>query len=233
MLVLVQIVAAHDGPRAALLHGRAEGGQIDFIERAVVHDDVRQVAVGFAVVQREVLHAGRHAVLLQPLDVGHHDAAGQVGILAHVLEVAAVERRAVNVHARAQDDVLAAVAGFFAQAFPVETGHVRIPRGSQAGQRGEGHARVVGPAGLVPLVPFHLGADAVGPVVGPEFGDAEAWHPGAAEFRLGVDHVDFLLKRHAPQRVLYPFLDGTAFVQVDGRLLGNGRKDEGQRNGKE
>ena len=140
VLVVVEVVGTHDAPGLALGDGGTEGGQIDFMKCAVAHHDVHLMAILLVVVQRVVLHAGRHALRLQSLHVGHHHARGQPRVLAHVLEVAAGQRRAVDVDARTQYHVLAAIARFLAEALAVETRQIGVPRGSQAGQGREGHA---------------------------------------------------------------------------------------------
>ena len=233
MAILIEVVAAHDGPRLALLHGGLEGGQVDFIQGTVVHDDIRVVAVHFVVVQGKVLHADSHAVLLHALDIGHDHAARQIGVFAHILEIAAVQRSAVDVDTGTQQHVLLAIAGLLAHALTVEQGHLGIPRGGQTGQGRESHARVIGPAGLIPFVPQHFGADAVRAVVGPQLRDAQTCHARTAEFGLGVDDGNLFLQRHAPQRVFHSFLDRFVLVQIDGLLLGGEGESRSQSQGKQ
>ncbi|CCZ47875.1 predicted protein [Bacteroides sp. CAG:661] len=72
VLALVQVVRAHDGPCLALLHSGLEGRQIDFIQGTVVHHDIQCRAIDFLIVQRKVLDAGRHAVLLHALYIGNN-----------------------------------------------------------------------------------------------------------------------------------------------------------------
>ena len=105
----VEVVSTHDAPSACLGDCRLESRQINLMERAVVYHYVHLMAVFLIVVERIVLHASGNALRLQPLDIWHHHAAGQIGVFAHVLEVAAVERRAVDVDARPQYHVFAAV----------------------------------------------------------------------------------------------------------------------------
>ena len=224
VLVLIEVVGAHEAPGLALLNGGAEGGQVDLVKGAEAHLHVHLVAIFLVVVQGVVLHTGGHASRLEALDVGHHHARGQVGVFAHVLEVTASQRRAQDVDARSQDDVLATVEGLLAQALAVEAGHLGVPRGGQTGQRGEGHARVVGLAGLLPFVPQHVGPHAMRAVVGPQVGNAQAGHAGGRELRLGVDDAQLLVERHAAQRVLNALLQGLRLVKVDGRLRRCGAK---------
>ena len=120
MLSFIQVVRPHDSPCASFLDGGLECWQVDFIQGAVVHDDIGVVSVYFVVVQRIVLDAGSHSIALHAFYVRHYHLGGQVRIFAHVFEVASVERRAVDVDARSQYDVFLAVACFLADAFAVE-----------------------------------------------------------------------------------------------------------------
>ena len=190
MLAFVEVVGAHDGPGLPLLHGGLEGGQVNLVERAVVHDDVGVVAVHLVVIQRIVLDADGHAVALHALHIRHHHPGSQIRIFSKVFEVAPVQGRAVDVHPGAQEHVLFAIARLLADAPAVEQGHVGVPGSGQARQRGKGHARVIGPAGLIPLVPQHFRTHAVGAVVCPQLRNAQAADARAAELGLRVNHVD-------------------------------------------
>ena len=167
-----------------------------------------------------MLHAGRDSVGLHALDVGNHHRGGEVGVFAHVLEVASVEGSAVDVDSGTEEHGLVAVAGLFSYALAVEQRHVLVPGGCEAGQRGEGNAGVIGPAGLVPFVPEDFGAYPVGAVGGPDFGNAETRHSAGAELGLGVDHGDLLFQRHSAERILDAVLDGLGLIEVDRYLRG-------------
>ena len=231
VLVLIEVVGTHETPCPTLLHGSAEGRQIDFVEGALADDDVHLVAVLLVVVQRIVLHAGGHALRLQALDVRSHHARGETGVFAHVLEVATVQGCAQNVDAGAQDDVLAAIEGFLAQALAVEAGHRGVPRCCQTGEGREGHARVVGLSGLLPLVPEHVGTHAVGAVVGPQVGDAQTGHAGCRELRLGMDDAQFLVERHAAEGIADALLQRLRLIEIDRQTLlppDDGGRQDGQ-----
>ena len=219
VLVVVQVVRAHYAPCAAFLHGGAEGREVDFAQRTVADDDVDLVAVHLVVVQRVVLDTRGDAVRLQSADVRHNHARRQQRVFAHVLEVASAQRRAQHVDARAQEHVLAAVKGFLAERLSVGAGHRRVPRSGKTRKRGEGHARVVGLPGLHPFVPKHVGTHAVGTVVGPELGYAEACHAWRAELALGVDDGYLLGRSHASEGVLHTLLYRFGIVKVDGQCL--------------
>ena len=213
-LALVKVIGAHDRPGAALLHGRPEGGQIDFVEGTVVDSHVVEEARCLLVVQRVVLHARRHIVRLDTLDIRNHHRRRQIRILAHIFEVAAAQRRPVDVHAGTQQHVFLAVARLFADALAIERGQGRIPRSRQGRQGREGGARVGGPARLVPFIPQDLRADAVRAVGAPDLRNAEPRHAGRTEFGLRVDQGYFLLYGQARKRIFHPLLQRTAFIKI-------------------
>ena len=215
VLILIEVVGPHDSPGATLGDSGMEGRQVDFAKRAVADDDVDLMTVFLVVVERVVLHAGRHPFRLQSLHIGNYHARGQPWILAHILEVASVERGAVDVDARSEHHILVAVERLLAQAFAIGPGEARVPRGGEACECREGHARVVGLSGLLPLVPKHVGTHAMRSVIGPEVGEAETFHTCRREFRLSMDDGDFLVERHASERVLHPRLDVFRLIEVD------------------
>ena len=197
----VEVVRTHYRPCASLGHCGLESGQVYLIEGAVGEVYVGVVAAMLLIVEGIVLHAGGHAVALHALNIGHHHSGGQIGILAHILEVAPVERRAQYVHTRPEEHILLAVAGLLAYALAVERGHLGVPGGGEAGQGGESGHRVVGPPGLVPLVPEHLGTHPVGAVGAPQFGDPQPGHTRRTEFRLRMYHAYLLFGGHPAQSI--------------------------------
>ena len=218
MLALVFIIGAHDGPCPALLDSRLEGRKVNLVEGPVVDLDVDAVAVLLLIVQREVLDAGGDAVLLHLLNIGNHHPRSEERIFAHILEIAAVERRAVDVHAGTQQDVLFAVAGLLADGLPVEGRHLGVPRRGEARQGRECRAGVVRPARLIPFVPQHLGADAVGTVGTPHLGDTQTRNARRREFRLRMQDGHLLFEGHAREGVLHPFFKRLRLVEVDGHI---------------
>ena len=176
VLVVINIISAHDGPHLALLHGSLKGGQIDLVQGTVGYFYVYVEAVFFVVVQAIMLHTGRHTQRLHALNVGHHHGRGEEGVFAHILEVAAVKGCAVYVYARAQYHILATIQCLFAQTMAVKVREGGVPRGSQAGKGRKGYARVVGLACLFPLVPQYVGAHTVRAIIGPKVGEPQSWH---------------------------------------------------------
>jgi hypothetical protein len=104
------VVGAHHRQHARLLYGRLEGGQVDLAQRALVHLDVDRAALDLLVVRGEVLDARGDLLRLHAADVAHGEPGRQVGVLAQVLESAAAQRRAQDIDAWPQQDVLAALA---------------------------------------------------------------------------------------------------------------------------
>ena len=119
VLILIQVVGTHDGPGISFLNGRLEGGQVDFIEGTVVYDDVGRVAVYFLVVECIMFHTGCYTVLLDALHIGDYHLSGQIRVFAHILEIAGVQWRAVDVYTGAQQDRFIPVTGFFTDAFTI------------------------------------------------------------------------------------------------------------------
>ena len=176
VLVFIEIIRTHDRPRLSLLHSSLKGRQVDLVEGTVADDDIHLMTVFLVVVQGIVLHTGCHTLRLETLDIGHHHARGQPGILAHILEVATSEWRTIDVHTRTQHHTLSSVECLLAQALAIETGHGRIPRSSQTGKGWEGHARVVGLSCLLPLVPQHVRTHTMRTIVRPKVRESQTLH---------------------------------------------------------
>ena len=176
VLVLIEIVGAHDSPCPTLLHSSLEGRQIDFMKSTIADDDIHLMTVFLVIVQGIVFHTGCDTLRLKSLNIRHHHSGSQPGILAHIFEVAAIQRGAVDVHARTQHDMLATIEGLFAQALTIELGETRIPGGSQTGKSRESHTGVVGLTSLLPLIPKHIGTYAMRSIVGPQIGEAQTFH---------------------------------------------------------
>ena len=221
MLPLVAIVGPHDGPGLTPLHGSLEGGQIELIESPVAHLHIDRIAVILLVVQGKVLYTGGHPVGLYPFDIRHYHFSGQVGVLAHIFKITPVQRCAVDIHPGAQQHILVSVASLLAYRAAVQESHLGVPRSGQTGQSREGHARVVGPTGLLPLVPSHLGPYAVRPVGHPVLGQAQSGNPRRTEFRLCVTQGHLLFKGHSRQGIFDALLDSFRIVQVN-RSLSHG-----------
>ncbi len=229
------VVGGHDGPHAAFLHCGFEGGEVDFVEGALVDVRVDAMALELLVVGGEVLDGGDDAFTLHALDVGDGEAAGEVGIFAVALEVASPQRYAIDVDGRAEDHVAAEALRFLSDGAGFALDQVGIPRcrhgdaGGKAGGEDLGAGRGVGGAGDGGTA--KPGTHAHGAVGHFDGGDAEALdgrrlHPAGAG-----EHGGFLFEGHAAEEVGDALLNGgrgdlVGGVGGDWGLCGNCRKGE-------
>ena len=218
MLVVIQVVRTHNGPCFSFLHGRFKGRQVNFVECTVGNFHICGVAVEFLVVECVMFYAGRDSDRLHSLYVRHNHYGSEIRVFAEVFEIAAVVRSTENAHSWPENHRLVAVARFLSQAHAVNARHVGIPGSRKAGKSRESQARVIGAAGLVPLVPEHIGAHAVRTVVGPHLGYSQTSHTRGTEFALGVNDVYFLLQCHTLQGIFYALVDRLRLVEVNRRL---------------
>ena len=109
MLVLIEIIGTHYSPCLALLHGSLEGREIDFAKGAVAHYNVHLMAMLLVIVQSIVLHTSSNALALKTLNVRNHHTGSEPRVFAHILEVAAVQRGAVDIDTRSQHHIFIAV----------------------------------------------------------------------------------------------------------------------------
>ena len=167
MLVQILVVTAHQAPGLTLFDSSLEGTEIELAQGTVGDDDIDVAAELLLLVEGIVLHAAGDTVALERLDVVDNHGRCQIRVFAHILEVTAVERRAVEVDAWTQQDVFLAVTGLLANAFAIDGGHLGVPGGSQTGEGREGSDGIVGPIGMTPVVPVDFHADAVRAIAGP------------------------------------------------------------------
>ena len=218
VLVLIKVIRAHDGPCPTLLDGSLEGREIDLMQGAVADDDVHLMPVFLIVVQGIVLHTGSNALRLKTLDVRHHHSGGEPGVFTHILKVAAIKRCAVDVHTRAQYDMLTTVECLFCQTLTIETGERRIPSGCQTGQRRECDTGVIGLTSLHPLIPQHIRTHAMRSVVGPEVRESQSFDTRTGEFRLCMDDSDLLIECHPCQGIIDTLFNRLRLIEIDRRL---------------
>ena len=202
MLILRTIVAVdlvvggHHAHRPALAHGALEGLEVDLPQRPFVHLGVHAAAVGLLVVDGEMLDAGRRAPVLQALRVAHRQCSAEGGVLAQVFVGTAAHGQALDVDGRAENDVLAAQAGFDAHARAVVIGQVLGPGRREGGTRREIGGGIELPARGLEAVGHALFADAEGAVGIVHVRNAEALHAGRRHVGLAVQHIDLFLEGH-------------------------------------
>src|SRR6185437_8234891 len=87
------------------LNGGFKSGETNFPHGALIDDRIRVVAVEFGIVGHEVFGRGANALALDATDVADRDARGEVRVLTKVFEVAAIQRRAIDVESRAKEKI--------------------------------------------------------------------------------------------------------------------------------
>ena len=85
-----------------LLHRSFERRQINLPQRPLADDRIRIMPQVLRVVAGEMLDRRAHTLLLHAGDVPHHNRRREEGVFAEVFKVAAIARRAINIHARPQ-----------------------------------------------------------------------------------------------------------------------------------
>ena len=124
-----QVVGAHERARAGFLEGDLEGQQVALAHGPFVHLDVDEAAAVLLVVESVMLDVADDTLLLEPLHVRAHHAAGQDRVLAAVFEVTAVAWFAIQVDSAAQRHGVALVAQLAADERAVFAGQAQIPGG--------------------------------------------------------------------------------------------------------
>ncbi len=162
-----------------------------------------------------MLHAGSHAFFLNALYIRHRHLRREERVLAHILEVAAAERCAEDVHPGCEQDGLAPEAGLLAHVHAVAVGHFAVPRGREAGQVRVCGAGVVGMPRPFPLVPEVVLTDAERAVAHPYVGYAEPRNSRRGELGLGAEQRDLFFEGEPRERVLDTGLDGGGGVKID------------------
>ena len=102
VLAVEVVVCTHNRPATTLLNGCLEGGEVDFIQSTVVQYRLGGVAVGLLIVQCVVFYAGGNAIFLHLLHIGDNHLGSQIGVFAHIFEVATIQRTTIDVYARAE-----------------------------------------------------------------------------------------------------------------------------------
>ena len=81
------------------------------------------MTVGFLIIERKMLYAHSHTVLLHLLYIRHCHLAGQKRVFAHIFEITATERCTVDIHSRTQKHILLTVARLFSDRLSVKSRH--------------------------------------------------------------------------------------------------------------
>ena len=160
-------------------------------------------AESLLLIEDKMLHAAGDTVRLQPLNIRHAHLRGEIRILAHILEIAAIERRAVQIYAGPQQHRLVAVACLLAHTASVKSRHLGLPGRRQAGQRRERRAIIIRPPCVVPVIPVNLHTHSVRAIAAIQLRHAKTRHTGARELRLRIAEPHLLLEGHLAQKHLH------------------------------
>ena len=136
------VVGAHHGPGVGFLDGDLEALEVDLALGARGDDGVVAGAVRLLVVVGEMLDGGAHVVGLDAAHIGGRRLAGDHRILGIVLEVAAVQRVAVDVQGRGEIDVGAVLMDLFTHGLAHVLHQLLVPGRGQQGADGEVRAVV-------------------------------------------------------------------------------------------
>lgn len=177
------VVGAHHGGGVRLGHHALEGRQVDLAQRPLVDLGAHPHPVRLLVVGREVLEGRADAHGLLTAHVRCSEDAGQQRVLGVVLEVAAAQRRSLDVDAGPEDHLHTERPRLLTDGRADPLGHRRVPAAPhghgwrEAGRReAAGQTQVVRRAGLE--------ADAVGAV-----GEDDGGHPDPVEGLGGPEVV--------------------------------------------
>ena len=154
------VVGAHHGPRPGLGDHPLEGAQVHLAQGALVDVGADPHPVGLLVVDREVLQRRADAAALQAAHPRGGQHAGQQRVLGEVLEVAAAERAALEVDARAEQHRDVHRAALVAEGLAHPPQQLRVPGRAGSHRRREAGGRR--PVSMSPRV--RLQPNAVRPV---------------------------------------------------------------------
>ena len=172
------IIGRHHAHGAAFDDGTFEGLEVDLTQGAFVQLGVHAAAVGLLVVHGEVLDTYGGTFILHTLGVLQGQGGTQDGIFRKVLIGAAAHGQALDVHGRAQDDVLASQAGFLAHTGTVLVRQFLTPGGGEGAAGREVGGAVQRPAGALEAVRNAFLTDAESTVGIVHIGNAQALYAG-------------------------------------------------------
>ena len=183
------VVGRHDGECAALADGDLEGHQIELAQRALVDDRADGRPLELGVVADEVLDGGEDALRLDAAHVAGGEATRQQRVLGVALEVAAGQRRPVQVHRRGEQSAATAVARLAPDEGAERLRQRRVPGCAEAephGMQVEGAPPI--PGSEFPRAPF-------GPSVTCTLGMPEPLDGNRGQHVLSRSESGLLLKR--------------------------------------
>ncbi len=82
------VIGAHHRPWLGLPHGNLKGGQVDFVQSARIDQRIDNHALGFLIIDGEMLDAGASAGRLHAGDKGDCHRPGEIRVFAVIFEIA-------------------------------------------------------------------------------------------------------------------------------------------------
>ena len=237
LLAVDHIVRTHHRPGIALTHGYLEGLQVELAQGSLGDAHIDVLAVGLLVVHGKMLEGCADMLALDAAHKGCRHLTGEQRVFGVVLEVAASERIAVQVHARAEDEVEPVFMGLVADGLSHLIDEGLVPRRGKGGADGEAGVVVAAALALAHGIDAESGR-AIGERGGrdAEAGDGRGGSGSTGHELLGVaiageglvagahDDVDFLVEGHVGEHVI-------DIVAGELRRLAAGHHDESERHG--
>ena len=213
------IICPHDRPRSAFLYSGFECRQIYLIQRTVAEVDIDMPAPLFLIVQGKVFHTSSNPIFLQFLHIGNNHDRSQIGIFSQILEITAVERRAINIATGGQQHVFTTITGFLSYALSIKRRHFGIPRSRQTSQCWKRRTGIVRKPGNTPTIPQNFFPHTMRSIAHPQLGNTETRYTVRTELTLCRTQLDFFFECHTRQGFLHANFDRLALIEIQ-RLRG-------------
>ena len=226
------VVGAHHGEGPALAHARLERGQVDLAQRPLVDLHVDRAAVLLLVVEGVVLDAGDRLLGLHALHVADGHPAGEPGVLAEVVVVAAAERSALDVERRGRGSRACRARGPRRRPYGRRAPPAPGSRSRPGRCRPASRSRSRSSSRRAPRSRRWISSRTpCGPSAVHRRRHAEPLDAARAELAVRVDEPDLLLERQAAEQVLDARVDRLRGVEVGRALVGEDRDARADRNG--
>ena len=195
------VVCAHDRPRLGLFDGYFKRGEIDFAQRAFVHNRIDLHAARFLIVARKMLERGAHALFLHAVDKGRAHLSCEQRVLGEIFKIASAQGRALDIDAGAEHHAHALRKGLLRDRAAHFMQQLRVPGAGGRGSRWEAgggfaavDAEIVLAAGLL--------AQAVRAVADHNLRDVEVFKPLQMPEILAGAKACLFLQRHLADQIL-------------------------------
>lgn len=99
------VVSTHYAPGFTIDYGTPESREIYFIKGTVGNLDVKVTTPFLLIIKGKMFYTCGNTVFLKALNVRHNHFSDKVRILAHILEVPAIEESAVDVYTGSEEHI--------------------------------------------------------------------------------------------------------------------------------